>query len=278
MNNHRYAVPPGGVPDQRREIGTRANFTNSYALIPASSQRDVVTSRLPNWNGTKLWVLARPMSGFSETFSHYVLEVESGGGSDVPETAFGVEAVLFVTAGRLEVSIDGLESELIAGSYVYLSVDASWRLHNRQDEVAVFHWIRKRYEAIEGMGNPSSFVTCEMDVEPEPMPHADGRWTTRRFVDVEDCAHDMHVNLVELQPGAKIPFAEMHVMEHGLYVLEGQALYLLNQDWVEVNEGDYMWLRAFCPQACIASGTGPFRYLLYKDVNRHAALPGGLGR
>ena len=37
-------------------------------------------------------------------------------------------------------------------------------------------------------------------------------------------------------------------MEHGLYVLEGKAVYRLNEDWVEVEAGDYMWLRAFCPQ------------------------------
>ena len=43
-------------------------------------------------------------------------------------------------------------------------------------------------------------------------------------------------------------------MEHGLYVLEGKAVYLLNTDWVEVEAGDFMWLRAFCPQACYAGG------------------------
>ena len=69
-----------------------------------------------------------------------------------------------------------------------------------------------------------------------------------------------------------IPFAETHVMEHGLYILEGKAVYRLNQDWVEVEAGDFMWLRAFCPQACYAGGPGRFRYLLYKDVNRHARL------
>ena len=78
--------------------------------------------------------------------------------------------------------------------------------------------------------------------------------------------------LVTFEPGAVIPFAETHVMEHGLYVLEGKAVYRLNEDWVEVQEGDFMWLRAFCPQACYAGGPGPFRYLLYKDVNRHARL------
>ena len=29
-----------------------------------------------------------------------------------------------------------------------------------------------------------------------------------------------------------------------------------------------------CPQACYAGGPGPFRYLLYKDVNRHMKLGG----
>ena len=56
------------------------------------------------------------------------------------------------------------------------------------------------------------------------------------------------------------------------YVLQGKGVYRLNQDWVEVEAGDFMWLRAFCPQACYAGGPGPFRYLLYKDVNRHMPL------
>ncbi len=85
------------------------------------------------------------------------------------------------------------------------------------------------------------------------------------------------VNIVNFEPGGVIPFAETHVMEHGLYVLEGKAVYRLNQDWVEVEAGDFMWLRAFCPQACYAGGPGNFRYLLYKDVNRHARLGDYLG-
>ena len=35
----------------------------------------------------------------------------------------------------------------------------------------------------------------------------------------------MHVNIVNLEPGGAIPFPETHVMEHGLYVLEGKAIY-----------------------------------------------------
>src|SRR5699024_8230173 len=103
-----------------------------------------------------------------------------------------------------------------------------------------------------------------------------GAWATKRFADPADLRHDMHVNIVTLQPGAAIPFPETHVMEHGLFVLEGKAVYLLNTDWVEVQAGDFMWLRAYCPQACYAGGPGPFSYLLYKDVNRHVSLTLGL--
>ena len=89
------------------------------------------------------------------------------------------------------------------------------------------------------------------------MPDTDDRWGTTRFVDPDDLRHDMHVNIVTFQPGGVIPFEETHVMEHGLYVLEGKAVYKLNQDWVEVEAGDFMWLRAYCPQACYAAGPGP---------------------
>ena len=58
-------------------------------------------------------------------------------------------------------------------------------------------------------------------------------------------------------------------MEHGLFVLHGKGVYRLNKDWIEVEAGDFMWLRAFCPQACYAGGPEPFRYLLYKDMHRH---------
>ncbi|MDU9007171.1 hypothetical protein QO231_25520, partial [Sedimentitalea todarodis] len=78
----------------------------------------------------------------------------------------------------------------------------------------------------------------------------------------------LELSIVNLK--ARCPPAAAY--DHGLYVLEGKAAYRLNEDWVEVEAGDYMWLRAFCPQACYAGGPGKFRYLLYKDVNRHMAL------
>ncbi|WP_298014129.1 bifunctional allantoicase/(S)-ureidoglycine aminohydrolase [uncultured Castellaniella sp.] len=273
-----YYAPHGGHPPQTDLLTDRAMFTEAYAVIPKGVVRDIVTSHLPFWDNTRLWVLARPLTGFAETFSQYIVEVGAGGGSDRPELDAGAEGVLFVVEGEIEVTLDGAAHTLKPGGYAFIPPASNWTLRNRSASAARFHWIRKRYQAVEGLAAPEAFFTNEQDIEPIAMPDTEGRWVTTRFVDMADMRHDMHVNIVTFQPGGIIPFAETHVMEHGLYVLEGQAVYRLNQDWVEVQAGDFMWLRAFCPQACYAGGPKPFRYLLYKDVNRHAALTlGGLG-
>jgi (S)-ureidoglycine aminohydrolase len=272
MSSRSYYSPPGGLPGQDQLLTDRAMFTTAYAVIPKGTMRDIVTSYLPFWTGTRLWVLSRPLSGFAETFSQYIVEVQPGGGSDTPETDRQAEAVLFVVEGAVTLTLNGTAHVMEPGGYAYIPPGADWTLHNLAGPAARFHWIRKAYQAVPGLEAPDAFVTNENDVEPTPMAGTEGRWATSRFVDMADMRHDMHVTIVTFLPGAVIPFAETHVMEHGLYVLEGKAVYRLNQDWVEVEAGDYMWLRAFCPQACYAGGPGPFRYLLYKDVNRHMPL------
>ncbi|MDI5987567.1 bifunctional allantoicase/(S)-ureidoglycine aminohydrolase [Halomonas sp. M4R5S39] len=272
MTTRNYYAPTGGHPPQTQLLSDRAVFTEAYAVIPKGVFGDIVTSNLPFWDATRLWVLARPLSGFAETFSQYIMEVSPGGGSDRPELDPAAEGVLFVVEGELTLTLAGERYRMTPGGYAFIPPGSDWRVRNEADSAVRFHWVRKAYEAVDGIEVPEAFVVNENDLEPNPMPGTEGRWATTRFVDPEDVRHDMHVNIVTFQPGAVIPFDETHVMEHGLYVLEGKAVYHLNQDWVEVEAGDFMWLRAFCPQACYAGGPGPFRYLLYKDVNRHAAL------
>lgn len=270
--SRQYYAPTGGLPGQEQLLTDRAMFTEAYAVIPKGTMSDIVTSYLPHWAGTRLWVLSRPLSGFAETFSQYIMEVAPGGGSDRPESDERAQAVLFVVQGAAVVTVEGLEYTLGEGGYAYIPPATRWTLANRSQAPVRFHWIRKAYQVVDGIDQPDVLIANERDVAPVPMPGTDGKWATTRFVDPADMRHDMHVNIVTFEPGAVIPFAETHVMEHGLYVLEGKAVYRLNQDWVEVEAGDYMWLRAFCPQACYAGGPGKFRYLLYKDVNRHMSL------
>ena len=272
MDKPNYFVPQGGHPPQTDLLTGRAVFTAAYAVIPKGVMRDIVTSVLPFWDKTRTWVIARPLSGFAETFSQYIVEVSPGGGSTQPEPDPEAEGVLFVVSGEIALTIAGTAHRLGKGGYAFLPPGCKWTLTNDGAAPATFHWIRKAYEAIPGIPAPDAFVTNEAAIAPVGMPGTDGRWATTRFVDPLDVRHDMHVNIVTFEPGAVIPFLETHVMEHGLYVLEGKAVYKLNRDWVEVEAGDFMWLRAFCPQACYAGGPGRFRYLLYKDSNRHMKL------
>ena len=275
-----YFAIEGGLPGQRELMTGRAVFTDAYAVIPKGVMTDIVASRFPFWEDTRGWIIARPLSGFSETFSHYVMEVGPGGGSDKPEPEAGAEGALFVVSGSITVTVGGAEHVLESGGFGFLPPSSGWTLRNRGSETAKFHWIRKMYEAVDGLDTPEPLFANDRDIIPNAMPDTEGRWATSRFVDPEDLRHDMHITVVTFQPGGTIPFEETHVMEHGLYVLQGKGVYKLNQDWVEVEAGDYMWLRAFCPQACYAAGPEPFRYLLYKDMHRHPRLTGvgGFGR
>ena len=270
--DHEYYIPIGGLPGQDDAEHDRAVFTPSYAFIPRRVLTDIVTSFLPHWQKTRLWVVAKPMSGFAETFSHYLMEVSSGGGSDRPDDDRSAEHTLFVTSGEGNIRIADEKYYLSAGAYFYLPPKTDWSLRNDGDIPLTFHWFRKRYQQVDGIDLPPLLVSSDSAVKPIEMPHSNGAWSTSRFVDPLDLRHDMHVNIVSFNPGGVIPFAETHVMEHGIYVLCGTADYRFNTDIIKVEAGDYAWLRAFCPQCCTATGDGPFRYLLYKDVNRHMAL------
>jgi (S)-ureidoglycine aminohydrolase len=81
-------------------------------------------------------------------------------------------------------------------------------------------------------------------------------------------AFDMAVNLFTYQPGARLPFVETHIMEHGLIMLTGEGVYRLEDAWYPVTAGDVIWMAPYCPQWFVAMGKSSASYLYYKDVNR----------
>ncbi|KSU66128.1 bifunctional allantoicase/(S)-ureidoglycine aminohydrolase [Arthrobacter sp. NIO-1057] len=272
QNSASYYANFGGHPPQSDLLTDRAIVTEAYTVIPKGVLRDIVTSVFPEWTNTRAWVLNRPVAGGATTFAQSIVEVAPGGGATKPEPQAEVQGFIFVLTGQLTLIIEGTEHVLEDGGYAYLPAGSTWSARNDGTELTSFHWLRKRYEPLAGVDAPGPVVGNERDVEPGAMPGTDGKWRTTRMLDPDDAAFDFGVNIVTFEPGASIPFAETHVMEHGLYVLEGKGVYRLNGDWVEVEAGDYMSLRAFCPQACYAGGPDNFRYLLYKDQNRQVAL------
>ncbi|MBL3687741.1 (S)-ureidoglycine aminohydrolase [Leucobacter zeae] len=271
MTTPTYATIDPTLPPQTDSLGSAAIVKEAYTVIPGSVMRDIVASLFPEWRDTRGWILNRPVASGATTFAQMIMEVQPGGGSDAPEPQAEVEGFLFVLSGEFGATIDGAQHTLTEGGYAFIPAGTPWSITNTGDAPGQFHWFRKRYEPSPGL-TPKVHVGNERDIEPAAMAGTDGKWATTRILDPEDLAYDMHVTVVTFEPGAKIPFLETHVMEHGIYVLEGNAVYRLNDDWVELQAGDYFSLRAFCPQACYAGGPGKFRYLLYKDVNRQIVL------
>ena len=143
MNDSRYYSPTGGLPPQTQLLTDRAMFREAYAVIPRGTNSDIVTSFLPFWDDTRLWVLARPLTGFAETFSQYMVEVAPGGGSERPELDPEAEGVIFVTAGSLCITLEGTAHKLDRGGYAFIPPSVDWSVRNEGGENAHFHWIRK---------------------------------------------------------------------------------------------------------------------------------------
>ena len=155
MSERTYWATHGGHPPQTDLLTDRAMFKEAYAVIPRGTQRDIVTSFLPFWEGTRLWVLARPLTGFAETFSQYLMEVSPGGGSDKPEDDPDAEAVLFVMEGSLELTLgdepgDDDVHTLNPGGYANDPAGAPWEVRNRSHGNSGYNGWRKRWQPAAG--------------------------------------------------------------------------------------------------------------------------------
>ena len=126
-----YYAPTGGHSPQTDILSGRAVFTEAYAVIPRGVMQDIVTSALPFWDRTRTWILARPLSGFAETFAQLIMEVGPGGGSERPEPDPGAEGALFVLEGRLDLSLNEKEHVMQPGGFAYIPPGSDWSLKNQ---------------------------------------------------------------------------------------------------------------------------------------------------
>jgi (S)-ureidoglycine aminohydrolase len=127
--------------------------------------------------------------------------------------------------------------------------------------------IEKKYEALAGTAPPSEFTGHESDVESKPLD-GDPALQVRGLIPA-DAAFDMAVNTMTFEPGASLRIVEIHVMEHGLVMLEGGGVYRLADSYYHVEAGDFIYMAPYCPQWFGALGKRPAKYLIYKDWNRH---------
>jgi len=190
-------------------------------------------------------------------FTQYTVEFEAGG-ELAPSPA---QRFVYVLEGSVDVDRQRLEP----GGFVYLPAEHdAWITAPDAARAAV---IEKPYEPLDGHDEPGILVGRERDAPTSLLN--DDPWLEVRSLIPDDAAFDFRMTTMTYQPGAGLPMVEVHVMEHGLLMLEGGGIYRLGDAWYPVSAGDFIWMGPYCPQWFGALGKVPAKYLIYKDWNRH---------
>lgn len=189
-------------------------------------------------------------------FTQYTAEFEAGGSL----AAAAAQRFLYVLDGE----IDAAGAVLSRGDYAYFPPGHAARVSARIATRAAI--IEKQYQPLDGVASPACFTSRESGVAAVPLM-GDGALQIRVLLP-DNPAFDFAVNTMTYLPGAALPMVEIHVMEHGLLMLEGSGIYRLGDQWYPVAAGDFIWMAPYCPQWFGALGKTPAKYLIYKDWNR----------
>lgn len=244
---------PKGVLETRAII-RKGNF----ALIPPNG---LVGNIIPGFEKSVATILSSPKLGAA--FVDYLISVETGGGCPGGFGGDGVECFLYVLEGALTARAGGKEQALLQGGYAYCPPDVKLCWEAR--EAGKLFLYKRRYKHITGPGPEAVFGRVD-ELEPyffEGMENV-------RLWDLlpKDIRYDMNFHILSFSPGASHGYIETHVQEHGALVLSGKGMYRLDDMWVPVEQGDYLFMGAYSPQGAYGVGREAFTYLYSKDCNR----------
>ncbi len=235
---------------------TRSSHQRNHLLLTPDT---FVRTTLPGMKNASAIVHVGPVLGAA--FTEYTAEMEPKG--ELGNTS--AQRFLYVVEGAVTLAAEGKRHDLGARGYAYLFEGLSHRvIAKKKSRVAV---IEKHYQRVEKIEPPRLVVSSEDAVTSHALD-GDSDLQVKCLLPDEQ-QFDFAVNTMVYQPGASLSMVEMHVMEHGLIMLEGGGIYRLGDSWHPVTAGDFIWMGPWCPQWFGAIGKVPAKYLIYKDWNRH---------
>ena len=172
---------------------------------------------------------------------------------------------IFLIEGELELTVGGETHLVVSGGYAYLPQGTEYTVRALEKSRAAL--VEKPYQPLADGPAPEVFIGCETNVASVALMGDDGLRV--RSLMPDGPAYDFAVNTMTYDPGAALAMVEIHVMEHGLLMLEGGGIYRLGDAWYPVEAGDFIWMGPYCPQWFGALGKKPAKYLIYKDWRRH---------
>ena len=200
-------------------------------------------------------------------FTQYTAEFEAGG--ELGSTS--VQRFIYVLEGSINAKASEKTKKLTAGGFAFFPEGLTDAISAEQASRVVV--IEKKYERVESVQPPELLVSSESDVEWQPLE--DNPDLQVRHLLPDTTAFDFAVNTMIYKPGAALNQVEMHIMEHGLLMLEGGGVYRIGDSWYPVTAGDFIWMAPWCPQWFGAIGKISAKYLIYKNWNRHPLGEGG---
>jgi (S)-ureidoglycine aminohydrolase len=235
---------------------TRSSQQHNHLLSTADT---FVRTSLPGMKSCSAVVHVGPALG--ARFTQYTAEFDAGGElGSTPAQRF-----IFVVEGAVNLEVEAKQSELGARGFAYLPEGVPHRIFASKTSRLVV--IEKSYQAIPPVEPPRTILSHEDSATSQPLDNDPGLQV--RCLLPDTMSFDFAVNTMVYQPGTALSRVEMHVMEHGLIMLEGGGIYRLGDSWYPVTAGDFIWMGPWCPQWFGALGKVPAKYLIYKDWNRH---------
>ena len=235
---------------------TRSSHNRNHLLLTADT---FVRTTLPGMKDCVGIVHVGPAVG--ARFTQYTAEFATGGELG----ATSAQRFMFLIEGSLALEMDGRQTEISPRGYAFLPQSSPHRLIAKKSSRAAV--IEKEYQPLTSIDPPRVLVSNEDSVSSHAL--GDDPDLQVKCLLPDTMAFDFAVNTMSYQPGASLSMVEMHVMEHGLLMLEGGGIYRLGDSWYRVTAGDFIWMGPWCPQWFAAIGKKPAKYLIYKDANRH---------
>jgi (S)-ureidoglycine aminohydrolase len=235
---------------------TRSSQERNHLLLTPDT---FVRTTLPGM--TKAVAIVHVSPALGAAFTQYTVEFEPGGQLG-PTSA---QRFLYVLEGSLELAASGKRHALAPRGFAYVPEGLSHKAIARTaSRVAV---VEKSYQRLDSAPAPQLIVSAE-DVIASTALNDDPDLQVKCLLP-DDPSYDFAVNTMTYQPGAALSMVEMHIMQHGLLMLEGGGIYRLGDSWYPTTAGDFIWMGPWCPQWFGAIGKRPAKYLIYKDCNRH---------
>lgn len=220
---------------------------------------------LPGSEGVDFILHAAPRLGAA--FTQMTAEFAANATLGLPPT--GVQRFLYVLDGALDLTPDeGEPVTLTPGMFAFIPAGTPHQIRAQAPaRAALLEKTEHTCAALAGTARPQLIVGDEAAIATEPLG-GDPDLLVRRLMPDGD-PWDFAVNTMTYAPGAALAMVEVHVMEHGLLMLQGGGIYRLGDHWYPVTQGDFIWMAPYCPQWFGALGKTPAKYLIYKDWRRH---------